>query len=64
MNINLSSKNLLTVVLLSGFCSFVAADTGKMVEGNNDLAPEATAADAKISFWDFPYLEKAVQPRY
>lgn len=28
------------------------------LEGEN-LAPEATAADAAISFWDLPYLEKA-----
>ncbi len=59
MSINLSFKNLLSVVFLSGFCGFAVAAAGKIVGGNNDLAPEATAADAKISVRDLPYLEKA-----
>ncbi|KGJ90386.1 serine hydrolase domain-containing protein [Colwellia psychrerythraea] len=56
MSINLSFKILLSVVFLSGFS---VAAAGKIVGGNNDLAPEATAADAKISVRDLPYLEKA-----
>ncbi|WP_417624693.1 serine hydrolase domain-containing protein [Paremcibacter congregatus] len=48
-------KSLVAVTLLSGFSSLAAA----VAEENNGLAPEATAADAKISFWDLPYLEKA-----
>ncbi|WP_019029485.1 serine hydrolase domain-containing protein [Colwellia piezophila] len=59
MSINLSFKNLLSVVFLSGFCGFAVAAAGKIVGGNNDLAPEATAAEAKISVRDLPYLEKA-----
>jgi len=59
MCINLSFKNLFTVVFLSGFCGFATAAAGNIVSGNNDLAPEATTADAKMSVRDLPYLEKA-----
>ena len=59
MVIRLKFKNLLTVVFLSGFCGFTVAATEKIVEENNDLAPEVTAAEAKLSFWDMPFLKKA-----
>ena len=59
MVIRLKFKNLLTVVFLSGFCGFAVAATEKIVEENNDLAPEVTAAEAKLSFWDMPFLKKA-----
>jgi CubicO group peptidase (beta-lactamase class C family) len=47
-------KRLLIVVLLSGFNGFVAADAV-----NNNHAPEATATEATISFWDLPNLKEA-----
>ena len=53
MTINLKFKSLIAVALLSGLSSFAAADA----EENNGLAPEATAADAELSFWDIPILE-------
>ncbi len=55
MIINLKFKNLIAVALLSGFSSFAAAEAKE----NNGFAPEATAADAELSFRDIPYLEKA-----
>lgn len=57
MSINLSFKNVLAIVLISGFCSFAAAE--EVVKGDNNLAPEATVAEAKLSFWDIPLMEKA-----
>ena len=59
MNINLKLKSLITVALLSVFCGFAAADAEKSGEENNDLAPEATDAEVKLSFRDIPYLDKA-----
>lgn len=55
MTINLKLKNLLAVALLSSFSCFTAAS----VEENKGPAPEATAAQAAISFWDLPYLKEA-----
>lgn len=55
MAINLNVKRLLAVVLLSAFNSF--ADVN--VQKNNNYAPEATAAEAELSFRDIPLLEKA-----
>ena len=54
MNINLTLKTLITVALLSCFSCVVAASTDK-----NTNAPEVSAADAKVSFWDMSLLEKA-----
>jgi len=54
MIINSKFKSLIAVALLSGFSSFAAASA----EENKDLAPEATAAEAELSFRDIPYLEK------
>jgi len=51
MNINSKFKGLLSAVLLTSFSSFSAV--------NNSHAPEATASEAKISFWDLPYLKEA-----
>jgi len=55
MNTNLRFKSLIAVALLSSFSSVAAASA----EENNGLAPEATAAEAEISFWDLPLLETA-----
>ncbi|WDE11003.1 serine hydrolase domain-containing protein [Thalassomonas haliotis] len=55
MTINLKFHSLLTVVLLSSFSSFTTAS----VKENNDLAPEASATEAKLSFRDITLLEKA-----
>ena len=55
MTINSKFKSLLAVALLSSFSSFAAAGTKE----NNDHAPEATAAEAELSFRDIPYLDKA-----
>ncbi len=55
MTINSKFKNLFAVALLSGFSGIAAAGAE---EGDN-LAPEATAAEATISFWDMPFLNKA-----
>ena len=54
MTINLRFKSLIAVALLSGFSSVAAASA----EENNGPAPEATAAEAELSFRDIPYLEK------
>lgn len=54
MLINLKFRNLLALVLLSGSYNFVAASAAE-----EKSAPEATAADVEMSFWDMPYLENA-----
>lgn len=59
MNNSFKIKSLLAVALLSSFCGFVAADAEKSAKGNNDLAPEATAAEATLSFRDIPDLKEA-----
>jgi CubicO group peptidase (beta-lactamase class C family) len=55
MNINLIFKSLLAAALLSSLSSFTVASA----EENNGPAPEATAAEAELSFRDIPYLDKA-----
>jgi len=54
MTINSKFRSLIVIAFLSGMSSFAAAsaDDGK------SLAPEATAAEAKLSFWDMPFLKK------
>lgn len=46
-------------MLLICFSRFVEASTKKNIEENDSQAPEATAAEASISFWDLPYLKEA-----
>ncbi|PCI63172.1 MAG: hydrolase [Kordiimonadales bacterium] len=55
MTINVRFKNLIVIALLSGMSSF----TAQSAEDDKSLAPEATAAEAKLSFWDMPLLKKA-----
>lgn len=52
MNINLTFKSLIAVVLLSGSVATNAKKT-------QNLAPEATASEAKLSFLDLPLLKQA-----
>ena len=54
MTINVKFKSLVAVALFSVCSCIVLADTDK-----NTSAPEASAAERKISIWDMPYLEKA-----
>lgn len=54
MTINLTCKRLITIALFSAFSGIVAANPDK-----NTNAPEASAAESNISFWDLPYLSKA-----
>lgn len=54
MTNNLKLKSLIVIALFSGFTITATASTNK-----DTKAPEATAADAAISFWELPYLEKA-----
>ncbi len=55
MAINLKFKSLIAVAILSGFSSVAAASA----EETKGLAPEATVAEAELSFRDIPYLENA-----
>lgn len=63
MNIKLKFKNLIAVVLLSGFSSLVVvnvvANAAANTKGTDSLAPEATVAESELSFRDIPYLDKA-----
>ncbi|MFT6990668.1 MAG: CubicO group peptidase (beta-lactamase class C family) [Paraglaciecola sp.] len=54
MVINLKFKHVITAAMLSGFVSFVS-----FAQESDRLAPEVTAAEANISFWDLPYLKEA-----
>jgi len=55
MTINFKFKSLLAVALLSSFSSFTTAN----IKENNNLAPEASATEAELSFRDVSLLEKA-----
>lgn len=55
----LKFKNLFTIVLLSSFCSLVTAQNKENAKETERSAPEATAAEAKLSFRDIPSLDKA-----
>ena len=59
MIISSKFKSLIAIALLSSFSGFPAAGAEENTEENNSLAPEATAADAELSFRDIPYLENA-----
>lgn len=59
MNNSSKVKNLITITLLSFFSGFAVADAEKSGGGNNDLAPEATATEARLSFRDIPNLKEA-----
>jgi len=54
MNINVTFKSLITILLFSGFTSMAVVNA----QDTDGSAPEATAAESEISFWDFPLLEK------
>jgi CubicO group peptidase (beta-lactamase class C family) len=54
MSINSKFKNVIAVAVLSSISNFAAVSA----QETNDQAPEATAADTEVSFWDMPYLEK------
>jgi len=55
MPINTKPKRLLAAALFSGIGSLNAASA----EEASSLAPEATAAEATLAFWDIPPLENA-----
>lgn len=55
MNINLKSMSLLAFALLGSF----SCSTTTSAKENNTPSPEATAAEAELSFMDIPYLDKA-----
>ncbi len=55
MTINLKFKSLIVIAFLSSMSSFAA----QSAEDDKSLPPEATAAEAKLSFRDIPILEKA-----
>jgi len=59
MNTNLKFKGLIAAVLLSSFSNFVAAHTEAHEKATKNSAPEVSVSDAKLSFWDLPYLKKA-----
>ena len=64
LNSNLKTKlqSLIAIALLSGAAGFVSAQTVKDADKTamltDSLAPEVSTADAKVSFWDMPYLKK------
>tara|TARA_R110001583_G_scaffold107697_1_gene256300 strand:+ start:1594 stop:2799 length:1206 start_codon:yes stop_codon:yes gene_type:complete len=57
--IRLTFKKFTTITLLSGFCCLVTAQDNDKTKKMNREAPEATAAEAKLSFRDIPRLDKA-----
>ena len=59
MTINLKFKSLIAAALLSSFSGFAAVSAAVSAEENDSLAPEATAAEAELSFRDISYLNKA-----
>jgi CubicO group peptidase (beta-lactamase class C family) len=59
MTINLKFKSLIVIALMSGMSNFAAANAEKSVEEKINLAPEATTAEATLSFRDIPVLKEA-----
>ena len=63
INLYFRSKSLIAIALLSSFSCAVTAYTKQSVDKtanlNDSHAPEVSAADAKVSFWDMPYLAEA-----
>ena len=59
MEINLKFKSLIAVTLLSCFSSIATVSAVESTDRNNSLAPEVTADEAKLSFWDMPFLKKS-----
>ena len=59
MTINSKIKSIIAIVLFSGYSSFATVSAVEIADKNNNLAPEVTAAEAKLSFWDMPFLKKA-----
>lgn len=63
MGIKLKFKSLIGIVLLSGFSNLVVANVvanaAANTKGTDSLAPEATTAEATLSFRDVSDLEKA-----
>ncbi len=59
MMIRSTFKSLIAVALFSGFSGFAAAGAAENTEENDSSAPEATAAEAELSFRDLTLLEKA-----
>ncbi|MEP0642924.1 serine hydrolase [Parasphingorhabdus sp.] len=55
--INATIRNLFAVALLSGFGGLAAAHAESSTD-NGTRAPEATAAEADMSFWDISMLER------
>lgn len=58
MTINSKFKSLIAIALMSGLSSFGVASAETTTEKDN-LAPEATAAEAELSYRDIPLLKNA-----
>lgn len=61
---NIILKNVIVAALLCGISNIVfintsAANSEQDAKGTESLAPEASVAEGKVSFWDMPHLEKA-----
>lgn len=59
MTMNLKSKMLIAITLLSGFSRLVAAHTGEHTKVTQSLAPKASTVEALLSFRDMPSLKNA-----
>ncbi|WP_340680703.1 serine hydrolase [Paraglaciecola sp.] len=57
--VKLKFKKRFTLILLSGFCSLAIAQNNQNAIAAKYIAPEATAAEAELSFGDIPSLEQA-----
>ena len=58
MTIHPKLKSLIAVGVLSAYSSMAAAGNDVKPVGPGIHAPEVSAADAKVDFWDMPYLDK------
>ena len=52
-------RSLFVVALLGGFTSFATVGAEENAGLSNSPAPEATASEATLSFWDIAHLEEA-----
>ncbi|QBY03964.1 class C beta-lactamase-related serine hydrolase [Thalassotalea sp. HSM 43] len=59
MIINKQIQRLLAIALISGMSSAVFAKSNENTDTAGSIAPMVSEADAKLSFWDMPYLENA-----
>ena len=59
MNKHFNIKVLMTITFFGGFSGLLSSHSIKISKDQNRTAPKVSAVEAKMSFWDMPYLQDA-----